>query len=160
PPTIDAALEKMFTISGTYFPFTDVVVADPWGDMSKGLTGAFYVSESVLVGGVTTDVVAYEDDGVFIQMWIGKEDKPPRMGRDQFHDEPLQLRQSVQSTDWQLDPAVPSDGFTTVKAAAADRIQFSHPSMKPDTPAAAHPIGAGSKKATAKPASKPPSTSH
>ncbi len=104
PPTIDQALKKIFDISGTYFPFTDIVVADPWGDMQAGLTGAFYVGESVLVGGVTTDVVAYEDDGVFIQMWIGKDDRLPRMARAQFHDDPLQLRQSVQFTDWQLDP--------------------------------------------------------
>jgi len=146
PPTIEKALEKLFNVSGTYFPFTDVVVADPWGDMQPGLTGAFYVGESSLVGGVTTDVVAYEDDGVFIQMWIGKEDKLPRMARAQFHDDPQQLRQSVQFTDWQLDLAVPSDGFTTAKAASADKIPFNPPRMKPDTPAAAHPIGTRAKK--------------
>jgi hypothetical protein len=146
PPTIEGALEKLFDVSGTYFPFTDIVVADPWGDIQPGLTGAFYVGESILVGGVTTDVVAYEDDGVFIQMWIGRDDRLPRMARAQFHDDPLQLRQSVQFTDWQLDPAVDPNGFTTAKAAAADKIAFNHPRMKPDTPAAAHPIGSGARK--------------
>ena len=161
PPTIEGALEKLFTISGTYFPFTDIVVADPWGDMQPGLTGAFYVGESQLIGGVTTDVVAYEDDGVFIQMWIGRDDRLPRMARAQFHDDPLQLRQSVQFTDWQLDPAVAPDAFTTPKAGAADKIAFNHPRMKPDTPAGAHPIGSGMKKKTpAQAAPKPTPASH
>ena len=154
PPTIEKALEKLFDIAGTYFPFTDIVVADPWGDMAPGLTGAFYVGESVLVGGTLTDVVAYEDDGVFIQMWIGRDDKLPRMARAQFHDDPLQLRQSVQFTDWQLDPAIAPDGFTTAKAASADKIAFTHP-RKSDTPAAAHPIGAPKKAPASKPAPQP-----
>jgi hypothetical protein len=46
PPSIDATLEKLYGVAGTYFPFTDVIVADPWKDMSDGLTGAFYVGES------------------------------------------------------------------------------------------------------------------
>jgi hypothetical protein len=29
PPTIDAALEAAYHASGTYFPFTDLIVADP-----------------------------------------------------------------------------------------------------------------------------------
>ena len=160
PPTIDGALEKLYKVSGTYFPFTDIIVADPWGDMSKGLTGAFYVSESNLVGGVTTDVVAYEDDGVFIQIWIGKDDHLPRMSRAQFHDDPLQLRHSVEFTDWQLGASVAPEGFTTAAGASADKIAFNHPRMKPDTPAAAHPIGEGAKKASAKAALKPTPAPH
>ena len=64
-------------------------------------------------------------------------------GACQFHDDPLKLRHSVQFIDWQLNPAVAPDAFTTAKAAAANKIAFSHPRMKPDTPAGAHPIGVG-----------------
>src|SRR5262245_41560495 len=81
PTTIEGALEKLFKESGTYFPFTDVIVADPWKDIESSLTGAFYVGESMLVGGIKTDVVAYETNGVFIQTWIGKDDKLPYMAR-------------------------------------------------------------------------------
>ena len=156
PPTIDAALEKLYGVAGTYFPFTDVIVADPWKDMSTGLTGAFTVGESILVGGVATDVVAYETNGVFIQIWIGKDDKLPRMARAMYLDDPLQLRQSVQFSNWQLNPAVAAEAFTTTKAAAADRIPFNHPKMKSDLPAAMKPAGASKKPAaTAKPTPKP-----
>lgn len=36
PPTIDAMLESLYRLSATYFPFSDVIVADPWGDLSRG----------------------------------------------------------------------------------------------------------------------------
>ncbi len=135
PASIDAALEKLFTESGTYFPFTDQIVKDPWGDIAGTLTGAFYVGESNLVGGVTTDVVAYETNGVFIQTWIGRDDKLPYMSRAMFVDDPLQLRHSVQFTNWKLEPPLPAESFTTAKAASADKIPFNHPRMKSDVPA-------------------------
>ncbi len=154
PPSIDATLEKLYGVAGTYFPFTDVIVANPWKDMSDGLTGAFYVGESNLIGGVTTDVVAYESNGVFIQMWIGKDDQLPRMARAMYFDDPLQLRHSVQFSNWQLDPTVGPEKFTTTKASAADRIPFDHPKMKSDLPAAVKPVG-GAKKSVAGPRTTP-----
>jgi hypothetical protein len=141
PATIDAALEKLYGESGTYFPFTDVIVADPWKDLEAGLTGAFYVGESMLVGGVTTDVVAYESNGVFIQMWIGRNDRLPYMARAMYLDDPLQLRQSVQFSKWQLNPAVAAEAFTTTKAGTADKIPFNHPRMKSDVPESVKPPG-------------------
>jgi hypothetical protein len=152
PPTIDGALKKLYEIGGTYFPFTDIVVANPWKDLESGLKVAFYVGSSNLVGGVTTDVIAYESYGVFVQMWIGADDKLPRMARAQYHDDPLQLRQSVQFTNWQLNPAIGDGAFTTARAAGADRIAFNHPRAKSDLPAQIRPIGPASKpKTTPKP---------
>jgi hypothetical protein len=154
PTTIEGALEKLFRESGTYFPFTDVIVTDPWGDIDSGLTGAFYVGESMLVGGIKTDVVAYETNGVFIQTWIGKEDKLPYMARAMFVDDPLQLRHSVQFSKWKLNPTVAADAFTTAKAAGADKIPFNHPKMKSDQPAAVKPAG-GPKKPVMRPKATP-----
>ena len=153
PTNIDGALEKLFRESGTYFPFTDVIVKDPWGDIASALTGAFYVGESNLIGGVTTDVVAYESNGVFIQTWIGKDDKLPYMARAMFVDDPLQLRHSVQFTNWKIEPPLGPEKFTTTKAANADKIPFNHPRMKSDVPAPAKPAGA--KKPVARPKSTP-----
>jgi hypothetical protein len=141
PPTIDAALKKIYDVAGTYFPFTDVVVSNPWKDLVDGLTTAFYLGESRLIGGTTTDVIAYEAWGVFIQVWIGKEDRLPRMIRAMFYDDPLNLRHSVEFTNWRLNPAVAGDGFTTAKAADAARIPFGNPRMKSDLPAGVKPVG-------------------
>jgi hypothetical protein len=153
PNSIDAALEKLYGVAGTYFPFTDVIVADPWKDMSDGLTGAFYVGESMLVGGKTTDVVAYETNGVFIQMWVGRDDQLPYMARAMYLDDPLQLRQSVMFSNWQLNPTVGPEKFTTTKAASADKMPFNHPKMKSELPANVKPIGA--KSAAPKPNATP-----
>src|SRR5262249_6296152 len=46
PPTIDAALEAAFDSAAIYFPFTDVIVADPYKDIADGLKYAFYIGQS------------------------------------------------------------------------------------------------------------------
>ena len=124
PPTIDAMLEAVYHSAGIFFTFTDLVVADPYKDMSEGLTLAYYVGQSHVVRGTTTDMVAYIDNGVFIQLWIGTEDKLPQMVRAIFLDDPESLRSQVEFSNWQLDLTVPPDAFVLSNAAAAKRIPF------------------------------------
>jgi hypothetical protein len=71
PPTVDAMLEAAFRTAAIYFPFTDVIVTNPYKDLADGLTLAYYVGQSHVIGGTTTDIVAYITNGVFIQAWIG-----------------------------------------------------------------------------------------
>ena len=78
PPTIDGALQAAYDSAAIYFPFTDVIVADPYKDIADGLKVAFYIGQSNIVGGTTTDMVAYVTGDVFVQIWIGAEDKLPR----------------------------------------------------------------------------------
>src|SRR5437773_10271416 len=65
PPTIDAALETAYHSAAIYFTFTDLIVADPYKDMAEGLTLAYYIGQSRVVGQTTTDMLAYVDKGVF-----------------------------------------------------------------------------------------------
>jgi hypothetical protein len=127
PPTIDAALEQAFHDAAIYFPFTDMIVADPYKDIADGLTTAFYIGQSSVVGGTTTDMVAYVTDDTFVQVWIGADDKLPRRARAIFLNDPSQLRHEVEFTDWRLDLAIPADAFTSPKAANAARIPFARP---------------------------------
>src|SRR6266480_676753 len=71
PSTIDAALEQAYHSAAIYFPFADWIVADPYKEMSQGMNLAYYIGQSRVVGGTTTDMVAYIDHGVFIEAWIG-----------------------------------------------------------------------------------------
>jgi hypothetical protein len=142
PPTVDAMLEMAYHSHGTYFPFTDVLVADPYGDIAKGLELAFYVGQSKVVGGTTTDIVAYAGDGVFVQMWIGVQDKLPRMARAVFQKDPMGLRHQVEFSSWKLDGTVPAGAFASSRAAAAKRIPFAHPDPGP-RPVDAPPPAAG-----------------
>ena len=127
PPTIDAALKSAFDSAAIYFPFTDLIVADPYKDIADGLELAFYIGQSNVVGGTTTDMVAYATSGVFVQAWIGAEDKLPRMVRAVYLNDPAQLRHEMELSNWQLDPAVASEFFESAKAAAATPMGFAHP---------------------------------
>jgi len=131
PPTIDATLEAAYRIAGIYFPFTDAIVADPYGDIAKDLELAFYIGQSHVVGGTATDMVAYASNGVFVQVWIGAADKLPRMARAVFRNDPLRLRHQVEYTNWKLGGDVPAGTFTSARAAAAKRIPFAHPDPGP-----------------------------
>ncbi len=130
PATLESALDAAYQSAGIYFPFGDLIVADPYGDMVKGgLTQAFYVGQSKLVGGVTTDIVAYVTGGVFLQIWIGVDDKLPRMLNAVYLNDPLQLRHRLDLSDWKLDPSLPAGAFTWTGAAGASRIRFARPGV-------------------------------
>jgi hypothetical protein len=131
PPSIDAALEAAYHSSGTYFPFTDLIVADPYKDMAPGLKLAYYIGQSRVVGETTTDMVAYIDNGVFIQTWIAVEDKLPRLIHAVYLDDPDRLRHNLLISNWQLDLAVPANTFAPSNAANAKRIPFAHPHPQP-----------------------------
>jgi hypothetical protein len=131
PPTLEAALKMAFEKAAIYFPFTDLLLPDPYAALADGTKLAFYVGPSGLVGGVKTDMVAWANDDVFLQMWIGADDKLPRRIRAVFRADPLRLRHDMELSGWQLDPVVQDDAFASAKAKAAQRIEFSHPASAP-----------------------------
>jgi hypothetical protein len=143
PSTIDKTLEAVFHSAGIYFPFTDIIVTDPYGDMAPGLKHAYYVGQSHIVGGTTTDIVAFAGDGIFAEIWIDAEDKLPRVIHAIYLDDPDHLRHNLMLSDWKLDSSVSDDFFTTSRASTAKHIEFAHP----------HPeAGPGAKPTTKTPA--------
>jgi hypothetical protein len=130
PPTIDAALQKAYDTAAIYFPFTDVIVMDPYKDIADGLTTAFYIGQSIVVGDTTTDMVAYVTGDVFVQAWIGTQDKLPRRIYAVYLNDPIRLRHVLQLSDWQLDAAIPANTFVSASAASAARIAFEPPDAK------------------------------
>jgi hypothetical protein len=131
PPTIEGALEAAYESAAIYFPFTDVVVADPYQDLAPTLQRVFYIGQSRVVGGTTTDMLGIVTDQVFGQMWIGAEDKLPRAYRVTYLDDPSRLRQEVAFSNWRLDEKVDTEAFTSAKAAGAKKMQFARPDPKP-----------------------------
>jgi len=137
PPTIDAALKAAYDSAAIYFPFTDVIVADPYNDIADNLEVAFPIGQSHVVAGTTTDMVAIVTGPVFAQIWIGADDKLPRVIRAVYATDPSRLRQQVEFSDWRLDGEIPADTFTSSRAAAARRIKFARPDPLPGFPDAA-----------------------
>ena len=131
PPTIDAALQAAFQDAAIYFPFSDLIVADPYKDISEGLRLAFYIGQSTVIGGTTTDMVAYGNDDVFVQAWIGAEDHLPRLVRAIYANDPAQLRNALELSDWKLDAPFAADAFEAKSAADAGKIAFARPDAKP-----------------------------
>src|SRR5215813_11754739 len=103
PPTIDAVLKAAYDTAAIYFPFTDVIVTDPYKDITEGLQVAFVIGQSHVVGGTTTDIVAIADKQVFSQIWIGADDKLPRMMRAVYASDPAQRRHQTEFSKWSLD---------------------------------------------------------
>ena len=130
PPTIDEALKAAYDNAAIYFPFSPMMSADPFKMLSQGLIIAFYIGQSHVVGGTTTDIVAYGNDNVFAQLWIGAEDKLPRMIRAVYRTDLARLRHQLEWSNWQLDVAVPADAFASTRASSANPIPFAHPDRK------------------------------
>jgi hypothetical protein len=129
PPTIDEALKAAYDAAAIYFPFTDMIVADPYKGMDDGLQHAFYIGQSRVVGGTTTDMVAIVNKWVFEQIWIGADDKLPRKVRAVFLADPARLRYEMELSNWQLDPTVPAEAFASSRATSSTRIAFTRPDL-------------------------------
>ena len=130
PPTIDEALKLAYDSAAIYFPYAPMIDADPYKNIADGLVLAFYIGQSKVVGGTTTDMVAYANDNVFLQVWIGVEDKLPRMMRGVYRSDNAHLRHQLEFSNWQLDIAVPADAFASTSAGKANPMPFAHPNPK------------------------------
>jgi len=120
--------------------------------MTSGAILAFYIGPSGVVGGVKTDMLAWANNDVFLQIWIGADDRLPRRIRAMYRADPLGLRHQVDLSNWQLDQPVSPDTFVSAKAQSAGRMAFAAPAapakgMKPLT---AKPVSTAPAKAPAK----------
>ncbi len=127
PDTIDAMLRAAFQRAAIYFPFTDLVVSDPMAAIAENLRVAFVVGKSTVVGGVTTDIVVLVGKFAHVQLWIGSDDKLPRMARAIFLEDPARYRHTVMFSDWKIDPALAADTFAFTAPAGTIRIPFAPP---------------------------------
>jgi hypothetical protein len=146
PPTIEGALEAAHRLGHVYFPFADIVVPDPYGELAPELRLAFYIGRSQAVGGVDTDMVAYATDEVFVQAWIGVKDKLPRRFRAIYLMDGGNLRHEMELSGWKIDPKLPASTFTLPAAARkAKPIPFERPASPPTAPSTPAPAPASPK---------------
>jgi hypothetical protein len=130
PPTIEEALKAAYNTAALYFPFVDLLVDDPYAALTEGAILAFYIGPSTVVAGTKTDMVAWANKDVFLQIWIGADDKLPRKIRAVYRDDPSRLRHDMELSNWQLDVAVPADAFKA-PTEGAKPIEFARPDPQP-----------------------------
>jgi hypothetical protein len=135
PPTIDEAMKAAYDKAEIYFPFADLIVADPYKNISEGLTSAFVIGQSHVVGDTVTDMVAIANDNVQAQIWIGINDGLPRMLRVVYPKDPTQSRYEIQFSNWHLNAATTATDFTSAAALKAPRMQFARPDGPAPAPA-------------------------
>jgi hypothetical protein len=143
PPTLEDALKQAFDRAAIYFPFTDLLLPDPYAAISPGAILAFVVGPSAIVGGVKTDMVVWANNEVFLQLWIGSDDKLPRRIRAQFRADPKGLRHDLELSNWQLDGAIAADTFSTANAKAGQPMAFAAPGRK--LPIGVKPVAKGTR---------------
>jgi hypothetical protein len=134
PPTIDAMLKFAYETAAFTFPFDDIIASDPYKELDPDLKLAFVVGQSRVVGGTRTDIVALVSDVAQAQIWIGIDDKLPRMVRVTYFNEPGNFRHVVEFSDWHLDTAPPAGAFTSARAVQARRVKFASPDLPPQAP--------------------------
>jgi hypothetical protein len=127
PGNLDEMLEKIYQKAGIYFPFVDFLVSDPYKALTTGLTSAFVIGKSTLVGGTTTNVLSISDESVHLQIWIGAEDKLPRLIWATAADGGDKPRHMVEFSDWKLNGDVAKESFAPKRTAATKEIPFARP---------------------------------
>lgn len=127
PSTIEEMLDAAWSAAAIYFPFADVIVSKPCEVFDQKLTSAFYVGQSVVVGRVTTDIVALAGDDVQAELWIGTNDHLPRMIRIVYPGEPAHAHYQTDYSDWVLNGKVETNAFTKAKSASTKSIAFEPP---------------------------------
>ncbi len=135
PADFEAALKQAFEKAAIYFPFAEILVPDPYANLSEGLTSAFLVGQSKVIGDTVTDIVAFANDNVQAEVWIGVDDGLVREIRTVYPKEPSGGRTDVQFSNWHLDAEVAQVEFTTPHAATSPRMNFARPDTPPPAPA-------------------------
>ena len=125
PPTIDAALMAAYNTAAIFFPFTDLLVADPYAALTDGAILAFYIGPSIggrrrrrptWWRGPTRTCSCRSGSASTTSCRGGSVRSMPR--------DPLQLRNELELSNWKLDSPIAPETFTSPKALAAPHIAF------------------------------------
>jgi hypothetical protein len=112
------------TKAGISFPFADIMYSDPYAVMTKNLTDATVVGDS-MVNGVPSEHFTYREPAIDWEIWIakGKNALPMRLAMTykQVESHPGFL---VEFTDWKLNPKLKSNTFEFKVPVDAKQIEF------------------------------------
>jgi hypothetical protein len=127
PPTMEGMLKAAYDQAAISFPIAPLLAPDPYKNLTDGLTSAFVVGQSNVVGGTVTDIVAYTNKNVQAEMWIGINDGLPRMVRAVYVNDPAHLRYQMEFRDWRRNVKLMPGVFKFANATHAKRMDFARP---------------------------------
>lgn len=128
PPTIDQMIDAAWEKAAIYFPFSDVILSKPCAVFQEnGMNSAFYVGQSKVIGGTTTDMVAVAGDDIQAELWVGADDHLPRLIRVVYPHEPAHALYQTEYSNWHLADSVDPGSFSSEKARQGKPIPFAPP---------------------------------
>jgi len=128
PPTIDQMMDAAWEKAAIYFPFSDVILSKPCAVFEEsGMNSAFYVGQSKVIGGTITDMVAVASDNVQAELWVGAEDRLPRLVRVVYPHEPAHALYQTEYSNWHLTDSLDPSSFSSEKAAHGKPMPFAPP---------------------------------
>jgi hypothetical protein len=140
PPTIEQMIDVVWEKAAIYFPFSDVILPKPCAVFEEdGINSAFYVGQSKVIGGTTTDMVAVAADNVQAELWIGTNDHLPRLIRAVYPHEPGHALYQTQYSNWHLMDSVDLGTFTSDTAKRGKPMPFAPPGAGAQRPNTATP---------------------
>jgi hypothetical protein len=127
PPTMEAMLKAADDQASITFPFSPLLAPDPYKNLTNGLTSAFVVGQSHVVGDTITDIVAFTNRNVQAEVWIGINDGLPRMLRAVYRNDPNRLRYQMEFRDWRRNVVLAPAAFVFTNTSDAHVMQFARP---------------------------------
>ena len=104
-------------------PFFDLLGPDPYATLTLDFTSAILVGQST-IGGVKTDHLAFASKGVDWEVWIGADDKLPRLMIVSYRMSDRQRTFTVEYTNWKLNAPVAAATFNPKIPAGALKLEF------------------------------------
>jgi hypothetical protein len=124
PPTIDAAVDKIFEEYDFSVPIADLVYAKPHEVLIENVETGFLVGRSI-VRGTPTVHLAFSQEEIDWQIWIEDGPRPlPRKLVITYRDEPGSPQYTAYLSNWNLQPQLSEEFANFHPPANSDEIDF------------------------------------
>jgi hypothetical protein len=125
PGSVEQMLAAIYEKAGIYFPFVDFIVADPYKTLTEGLTSAFVIDKSTVVGDTTTNIISICK--CICRFGSAQRTSCPGSLAADTSEKP---RHVVEFSDWKLDGKAPKDSaFVPHTTASTRQIPFAQPTV-------------------------------
>ena len=123
PPTIEAMLVAAFEQAGLSFPADEVLVADPFAAVTKDLTSASWIGQSILAGR-KADHIVLASPGLELQYWLDVKTGLPVASAVVYVDDPSKPHFYIEYLEWRLDAKLPASTFALPKPSGVTQVEF------------------------------------
>jgi hypothetical protein len=123
PATLDAMLVAAGEQGDLDLPFDELLVADPYAAITKGLTDAVRAGQATIQGKKVEHVVL-SSAALRVEYWIDPGTALPARSLVTYLDHPLQPHFLVEFSSWKLDAKLPDSTFALPRPQGATQVDF------------------------------------